>query len=174
MQLMQIASAQLVYGVVKNKDGVPLPGVSIYVKNSNNGVLSEADGQFSMKLSPGTYTLVFRMVGYEIEENTININYNKSVELNPVLEESNIQLQEAVIVSDTRDLGKSIMQNVRDRRRDYLEAFNHYSVETYRRITLTYTEPRHIRDSIEKSQTDSVTASLMDKNQARELRKREA
>lgn len=168
---MMGASAQIVRGVVKNKEGLPLPGVSIYVKNSNNGVLSETDGQFTMKLSPGTYTLVFRMVGYEIAENTVIVHYNKTIELNPILEESNIQLQEAVIVSDTRDLGKSIIQKARDKRRDYLEALGHFSVDTYRRITLTYTEPKHIKDSIEKSQSDSVTASLMDKNQARELRK---
>lgn len=53
--------------VVDAKDGMPLPGVTISVKNTKNAVVSGSDGSFSIAV-PANATLQFSSVGYQLVE----------------------------------------------------------------------------------------------------------
>lgn len=61
------------YGSVHDaKSGEPLVGVNVRIQSSNpitpfvgRGTATNANGQFHLDLTPGIYTLVFTMVGYE-------------------------------------------------------------------------------------------------------------
>ncbi|MEL1240435.1 TonB-dependent receptor [Flavobacterium flavipallidum] len=64
-------------GVVKDQSGSNLPGVNIIEKGTNNGVSTDLDGKYSIKVKEGA-TLVFSYIGYSTIEkpassNTINI-----------------------------------------------------------------------------------------------------
>lgn len=56
-----------VAGQVLDADAHPLPGVSVRVKHSNRGVISDADGRFRLPAAPAD-TLVFTFVGHEAAE----------------------------------------------------------------------------------------------------------
>ncbi|MFB0947729.1 MAG: carboxypeptidase-like regulatory domain-containing protein, partial [Spirosomataceae bacterium] len=66
-------SAAAYKGTVKNQDGEILPYASIFVKNTNLGTNSNANGEFSISLEPGTYEIIFRYLGYETISKSITI-----------------------------------------------------------------------------------------------------
>ncbi len=54
-----------VQGIVKEKDtGEPLPGVSIRVKNSSAGTISDSDGKFGIDVTDENSILVFSFIGF--------------------------------------------------------------------------------------------------------------
>jgi TonB-linked SusC/RagA family outer membrane protein len=57
-----------VKGTIKNENGEPLQGVSIFEKNSNNGTTSNSDGTFSIEVSDGNSILLFSAVGFASQE----------------------------------------------------------------------------------------------------------
>ncbi|WPV01966.1 TonB-dependent receptor [Mucilaginibacter sp. cycad4] len=60
-----------VSGTVKDEKGVTMPGVSVTVKGTTQGVSTDPNGKFSLTVS-GTATLIFRFVGYTTKEEAIN------------------------------------------------------------------------------------------------------
>lgn len=66
---MSAVSAQTtVTGVVKDAaDGTPLPGVSVLVKNTTRGTITDFNGNYSIQVQQGE-TLVFSFIGYTSQE----------------------------------------------------------------------------------------------------------
>ena len=58
-------------GVVKDESGAPIPGVTIVVKGSTRGALSDLDGKYQINLNAGDKVLVFSFVGMKSQEVTI-------------------------------------------------------------------------------------------------------
>lgn len=66
------ASAQnSIYGIVSDDKGEPLIGVSVLVKGTTNGTVTDIDGKYSIS-APANSTLVFSYVGYVSVETTSN------------------------------------------------------------------------------------------------------
>jgi hypothetical protein len=63
-----------VQGQVVDEDGTPLPGVSIVVKGTTQGVATDAQGNFVLTLPDDKATLVFRYIGYQTREKIIAAN----------------------------------------------------------------------------------------------------
>lgn len=61
---------QSVSGTVTDESGLPLPGVSITVKNTTRGVTTDFDGKYNISASQGE-TLVFSYVGYATQEKSV-------------------------------------------------------------------------------------------------------
>ncbi|MDB4602090.1 carboxypeptidase-like regulatory domain-containing protein, partial [Flavobacteriaceae bacterium] len=55
--------AQSISGTVTDDNGVPLPGATVLVEGTSNGVSTDFDGNYSINASSGD-TLVFSFVGY--------------------------------------------------------------------------------------------------------------
>ncbi|SEW38897.1 TonB-linked outer membrane protein, SusC/RagA family [Chitinophaga arvensicola] len=60
------ATQQPVTGVVKDAAGNPLPGVTVKVKGTNTGTITDANGRFSIAAGPGD-DLVVTYVGFEAQ-----------------------------------------------------------------------------------------------------------
>lgn len=62
-------------GTVHDKSNQePLPGVSISIKNSSVGILSDAAGNFALKARMKLpFTLVFNMIGFDSKEFEIDL-----------------------------------------------------------------------------------------------------
>ncbi|MBC9928974.1 SusC/RagA family TonB-linked outer membrane protein [Chitinophaga qingshengii] len=59
-----------IHGRVTDEKGTPLPGVSIRLKDAGLGVISDADGNYSLQLPGNTGTLIFTSVGFTTREVT--------------------------------------------------------------------------------------------------------
>jgi TonB-linked SusC/RagA family outer membrane protein len=89
ISLFQYANAQTtVTGTITDaSSGIPLPGASIVVKGTTNGVSSDFDGNYSIEVSANASTLVVSYVGYATKEvaltgaTTINITLSEDTEM---------------------------------------------------------------------------------------------
>ncbi|WP_378177251.1 SusC/RagA family TonB-linked outer membrane protein [Aquimarina sp. SS2-1] len=79
------AQGKTITGTVVDASGIPLPGTNIVVKNTNNGVQTDFDGNYSIEANSGD-TLVFSYVGFETQEvivsgsSVINVTLKDNVE----------------------------------------------------------------------------------------------
>lgn len=79
--------------VIAKTDKAPLPGVTIFDQNTKNGVATDVDGKFSLKVSKGD-TLVISFIGFK----TQRIKIDQQKELNVVLEEEVQMIDDVVVV----------------------------------------------------------------------------
>jgi len=86
--------------VLDAKTKETLPGVTILIKDTNIGTSSDLDGNFELKVSPGTYTLTASYLSYSSSEIPgIEVKKGESPLLNILLEESSETLAEVTIVA---------------------------------------------------------------------------
>ncbi|WEK17650.1 MAG: TonB-dependent receptor [Candidatus Pedobacter colombiensis] len=81
-------------GKVTDENGLSLPGVSIKLKGTNIGAMTDANGNYALILPDGSGTLVFTFIGFAQQEIPVN---NRSV-INVVLKEESSALSEIVVV----------------------------------------------------------------------------
>ena len=81
-------------GKVTDSENIPLPGVSIQLKNTTVGTVSDQNGRYLLTLPNATGTLVFSYIGYEKLEKAVN----NQKEINTVLTESSQSLNDVVVV----------------------------------------------------------------------------
>lgn len=83
-----------VSGKVTDSSGGPLPGVSVVVKGTTSGTISDADGNFSLTNVPANATLQFSFVGMKSQEVAVA---NKT-HINVSMQDETIGLDEVVAV----------------------------------------------------------------------------
>lgn len=79
-------------GTIKDSAGEPLPGASVIIKGTTNGVVSDLDGNFSIKVKTGD-RLVFSFIGYADQ-----VVSASSEPMHIVLETDSNFLEETVVV----------------------------------------------------------------------------
>lgn len=80
-------------GVVVNNENESLIGVSIKIKETNKGTITDLDGKFNITVDKG-HTLLFSYIGYQNSEMIVNT----AKEMKVVLYESTKSLDEVVVV----------------------------------------------------------------------------
>jgi len=91
---MNAQQQRTISGKIKDTSDVPLPGVSVVVKGTANGSISDGNGNYSISGIPSNAVLVFSFVGMKPQEISIG---NKAI-INVTLEEENIGLDEVVAI----------------------------------------------------------------------------
>lgn len=97
--------------VIDNKDGMPLPGVTIIEQGTSNGTLTNMDGEFSIKVSDADAILIFSFVGYK----TLEIPVNNKQRIDLALSTSSESLDEVVVTSfgikqEKKSLGYAVQE----------------------------------------------------------------
>ncbi len=93
-----------VSGKVTDSSGQPLPGVTVVVKGTTTGIITDLDGKYSLNNIPGDATLVFSFVGMRMQE----IPLDGKSSINVKMEEDSIGIEEVVAVG----YGKQKKSNV--------------------------------------------------------------
>jgi len=90
----QMRNPARVKGVVKDQKGHPLPGVTVLIKGTALGVVTDADGNYSLEL-PGAQgvRLIFSFIGMKTQE----MAYTGQAELNIVMQEDITEMDEVVV-----------------------------------------------------------------------------
>ena len=97
-----IFAQQTISGIVTDQEGNPLPSVSVIIKNSEKGVSTDFDGNFSIDASEGD-VLVLSSIGFESKEITVD-----SVSISVILSESSSELDEVVVIGYGTSLKKDL------------------------------------------------------------------
>ncbi len=91
--LFSIAQVHIVEGTVKDDKGVTLPGVSVRVKGTQIGTITDIDGKYKIRLPIANKTLIFSFVGMTTQEIKPQGNI-----LNVTMQMDSKQLDEVVVV----------------------------------------------------------------------------
>ncbi len=92
-------------GVVKDKSGAPLPGVNILEKGTSNGVSTDFEGGYMIKVKEGA-TLIFSYVGYGTIERATS-----SSKIDVALDESGGQVLNDVVVVGSRNAKRTVVNS---------------------------------------------------------------
>ncbi|MBK5721206.1 TonB-dependent receptor [Dysgonomonas sp. Marseille-P4677] len=84
-------------GLVKDESGLPLPGVSVILKGTTNGTVTDIDGNFILNKINENATIIFRYVGFVTQE----IKISNQTTLDITLKEDAQNLEEVVVVGYT-------------------------------------------------------------------------
>ena len=98
-----------VSGTVTDETGQPLPGVTVVVKGTSQGTVTNADGEYSISSLPEDATLVFSFVGMRTQEVVIGNQTSINITMAP----DAIGLDEVVVTAlgitrDKKSLGYSV------------------------------------------------------------------
>lgn len=97
-----------VTGIVKDVSGEPLTGVTITVKGSTSGTITDIDGNYKMNISGLNSTLVFSYIGFQTQE----IQLSGRTVIDIIMEEDIQRLNEVVVIGygtmDKKELTSSI------------------------------------------------------------------
>jgi len=122
---MQEATSQaqqqnIIKGKVTDTDGLPLPGVSVVVKGTTIGTVTNNDGEFSLSIPDDAEVLKFSFVGMRAQE----IAVDEKTTFNLVMEEDvtvlkevvavgyGVQKKESVVGSISQTQGESLRKNI--------------------------------------------------------------
>lgn len=81
-------------GTVKEKDGTSMPGVNVVVTGTTQGVITDANGNFSIEIPQGGKSLTFTFIGMQPQEVAIGA----SNEITVTMAQSAIDLEEVVVI----------------------------------------------------------------------------
>lgn len=102
---VSIQAQTLFKGNVKDKNSNdPLQGVTISIKDSQNGTITNAEGNYQLEVAPGTYSILATYISYNSSEYVdVQIKKGETLILNFLLNEVSEQLGE-VIISQRKNL----------------------------------------------------------------------
>ena len=105
---LTLAQTMLVKGQVVDKEGNPLPGVSIYKIGSTAGTFSSMDGKYALSNLNEKDSLRFSYVGF----NTERIKVGNQTVINVVLSESSSSLAEVQVVAFQTQKKNSVIGSI--------------------------------------------------------------
>jgi TonB-dependent starch-binding outer membrane protein SusC len=83
-----------VSGKVADKAGSPLPGVTVILKGTSTGTITDSDGNYTLNNVPPNATLIFSFVGMKTQEIAVGGKTNLKV----ILDEESVSLDEVVAI----------------------------------------------------------------------------
>lgn len=81
-------------GVVKDKEGEPVIGANVFEKGTSNGVITNVDGQYTLKVKGAGAVLVFSYIGYKPQEISVGSQRN----INVTMQDDTELLDEVVVI----------------------------------------------------------------------------
>lgn len=105
---LTFAQASLVKGQVVDKEGTPLPGVSVLKVGSSNGTITSIDGKFALANVSEKDSIRFTYVGY----NTQGVKVGNQTIINVVMLESSSALEEVQVVAFQTQKKNSVIGSI--------------------------------------------------------------
>ena len=95
--------------IVEADTGLPLPGVSVLVNETNFGTASDESGGYTLRLPVGRYAIRFSYVGFVTRIDSVNISARAETNLDITLTPAVLEAGE-IIVEDDMTLGAGVQQ----------------------------------------------------------------
>jgi TonB-linked SusC/RagA family outer membrane protein len=91
---LSVFQQNTISGVVTDKTGAPLPGVTVVIKGTTTGTITGADGRYSVSGIPPAATLVFSFVGMRTQEVVVG----SQTVINVSLQDETIGIEEVIAI----------------------------------------------------------------------------
>jgi hypothetical protein len=122
--------ATRVSGKITDENNQPVPFASVYVKGTTHGTTSNIQGFYSIDLAPGSYEIVFKLIGYRPDVEKVDPAAT-NLEINVKLVPESVQLREATINGDAEDPAYAVIRQAQKKRKYYLDQVDAYSCDVY-------------------------------------------
>lgn len=94
----EINGVGTIKGVIYTSDGQPAAYVSVLIKNTGKGTVTDAKGNFEIrKLKPGSYILIVSLLEYTEDEITVDVKESETVFVSIQLNRTDAQLKKVVV-----------------------------------------------------------------------------
>lgn len=127
------ASAQVyqLTGRVTDKENKPLGFTAVYIRNSTYGTVSNEQGRYQFKLTPGDYTIVYRHTGYKEQVEKITIDKDNLLHDVQLADETYAMEKFRANRGQPADSAIGIVRQVINRRLYYLRQVKAYTCVEY-------------------------------------------
>ncbi|MFV0469024.1 MAG: DUF5686 and carboxypeptidase regulatory-like domain-containing protein [Dysgonomonas sp.] len=122
--------AQNFKGRIIDKNGEPIYGSTIFVKEINQGLACNINGEYQTTLKPGKYTAEYRCMGYKNIQRQIVITANETSTENVILETTTYELKE-VVIANGEDPAYKIMRKAIEKAPYQRALVNYFKAESY-------------------------------------------
>ncbi|NCD71333.1 DUF5686 and carboxypeptidase regulatory-like domain-containing protein [Mucilaginibacter agri] len=116
-------------GNIKDDTGKPIPFASILIRNTTRGTSANSEGQYSLKLAPGKYELIYKAIGFQQQDRELDLQQNLTV--NVELNTAAYQLKDVIIRPGGEDPAYAIIRKAIRKRKTYLSEVNAYTTDVY-------------------------------------------
>ncbi|MEJ5963496.1 SusC/RagA family TonB-linked outer membrane protein [Pedobacter immunditicola] len=101
----------IITGKVVDEMGLPVPGVSVKIKNTQKGAITDSDGVYQLPAEAGNTILIFSFVGYEPQEILVRNSRPLAVILKPGANALNeVSVTALGIKREKKSLGYSVQE----------------------------------------------------------------
>jgi hypothetical protein len=116
-------------GKISDENKKPVPFVSVYAKGSTKGTSANSEGEYTLQLNPGSYTIQYKAIGYQQQSIPIQIDVNKQV--NVALHTESYLLNDVVISATGEDPAYAIIRKAIKKRKAHLDEVKAYTCLVY-------------------------------------------
>lgn len=114
--------------IVDSVTGFPLSFANVRIANSASGTAATITGEYSLKMTKGSYKLIASFIGYDSD--TIEVNLNNNLQLNFALTPATIELDEVTVTPGVNP-AIAIIKNAIDRKHWRNKKLNSYIFDAY-------------------------------------------
>jgi hypothetical protein len=141
-----------VSGKITNTKLEPLAFVSIQVKQSQAGTITNEEGNYKLTLGRGTFDLMISMVGYKPQ--TLKLTLTDNYVQNVILEEDDTRNMEDIVIRvKVKDRSEEIIRNVIQKKDAIVAAAGAYSCLMYIKAIQ--------QDSVKKKDRETIDSGLV-------------
>ena len=147
--LTQPLTAQIISGKILNKQNTPIPYATIFVHETKEGTISNADGNFKIQLTRGVFHLTIRSLGYIQQEKMVQIE-SDSILLNITLVKQDFEIKEVKVFPGDEDPAYFIIRKAIAKAPYYRKKIKHYEADLYIKSNFEFINiPRIYQNKIE-------------------------
>lgn len=126
-----------VAGVVKTSDGQPAEMVIVSIPEAGKNTTTDKNGKYFLtNITPGEYTISAAFIGLQTQEQTIEVEEGRTINIDFVLKENAAQLQE-VIIPSYRVKINNIVAKIPLKNLENPQVYNTVSLETMKQQGIT-------------------------------------
>lgn len=148
--------------IIHRKDKQPVVSASVLIRETQQGVACNDDGEFQVKLKPGTYHVDYRCLGFETFSETIRIAAGEKVFRKIELQAKDFNLKE-VVVSNNEDPAYEIMRKAIAKAPFYRLIVKEYEADCYIKGNMELTKVNKMLDKLSKDNSGIKTSEYKDK-----------
>lgn len=135
----QAGPASGIKGIIKTKNGEPLPFAAIIVKGTAISTISNEEGRYQLDLKPGYYEVIFQYLGFKTGQKGFTVE-NKMETFDLTMEEQALNLGEVRIGSRDEDPAYTIMRRAIAKSRYHLLQVDSYVAKAYSKSSVVITD----------------------------------
>ena len=93
------SQSQISGKIIDKATNETLPGTAVLIDKTTKGALTDIEGNYTIPVEPGNYTLAISFIGYETAKVNVEVKPNETAYLNYAISEEKAMLQEVIITA---------------------------------------------------------------------------